>query len=185
MRTDLNSVAQGWADHMAAAGLLSHNPQPHLAGRQLADRRRERRRRPRCPDARHRVLELTGAQGQHPRQLLQGRRHRHDLRRRRSAGSRSTSASRWSPSPRAPSQPLVRRTVHRTLRVGSRGTTWLASSAACTCAPTVSSARAPSARSPASSAGTTCARPVWSTTAPGSSSTPKPRSRSTATKVSR
>jgi uncharacterized protein YkwD len=26
MRTDLNAVAQGWADHMAAAGLLSHNP---------------------------------------------------------------------------------------------------------------------------------------------------------------
>jgi uncharacterized protein YkwD len=26
MRADLNSVAQGWADHMAAAGLLSHNP---------------------------------------------------------------------------------------------------------------------------------------------------------------
>src|SRR4051812_46188065 len=26
MRSDLNSVAQGWADHMAAAGLLSHNP---------------------------------------------------------------------------------------------------------------------------------------------------------------
>ena len=26
MRTDLNSVAQGWADHMAAANLLSHNP---------------------------------------------------------------------------------------------------------------------------------------------------------------
>lgn len=26
MRTDLNEVAQGWADHMAAAGLLSHNP---------------------------------------------------------------------------------------------------------------------------------------------------------------
>jgi peptidoglycan hydrolase-like protein with peptidoglycan-binding domain len=26
MRNDLNSVAQGWADHMAAADLLSHNP---------------------------------------------------------------------------------------------------------------------------------------------------------------
>lgn len=26
MRTDLNAVAQGWADHMAAANLLSHNP---------------------------------------------------------------------------------------------------------------------------------------------------------------
>ena len=26
MRTDLNGVAQGWADHMAAVGLLSHNP---------------------------------------------------------------------------------------------------------------------------------------------------------------
>lgn len=26
MRADLVSVAQGWADHMAAAGLLSHNP---------------------------------------------------------------------------------------------------------------------------------------------------------------
>ena len=26
MRADLNSVAQGWADHMAAANLLSHNP---------------------------------------------------------------------------------------------------------------------------------------------------------------
>ena len=26
MRSDLNSVAQGWADHMAAANLLSHNP---------------------------------------------------------------------------------------------------------------------------------------------------------------
>lgn len=26
MRTDLNAVAQRWADHMAAAGLLSHNP---------------------------------------------------------------------------------------------------------------------------------------------------------------
>jgi len=26
MRSDLNSVAQGWADHMAAADLLSHNP---------------------------------------------------------------------------------------------------------------------------------------------------------------
>ena len=26
MRSDLNSVAQGWANHMALAGLLSHNP---------------------------------------------------------------------------------------------------------------------------------------------------------------
>jgi hypothetical protein len=26
MRTDLNAVAQRWADHMAAVGLLSHNP---------------------------------------------------------------------------------------------------------------------------------------------------------------
>lgn len=26
MRSDLTSVAQGWADHMAAAGVLSHNP---------------------------------------------------------------------------------------------------------------------------------------------------------------
>jgi hypothetical protein len=26
MRSDLNSVAQGWANHMASAGLLSHNP---------------------------------------------------------------------------------------------------------------------------------------------------------------
>ena len=26
MRSDLNSVAQGWADHMAAANVLSHNP---------------------------------------------------------------------------------------------------------------------------------------------------------------
>src|SRR3954463_6530409 len=26
MRTDLNTVAQGWANHMAAANLLSHNP---------------------------------------------------------------------------------------------------------------------------------------------------------------
>jgi hypothetical protein len=26
MRSDLNTVAQGWANHMAAAGLLSHNP---------------------------------------------------------------------------------------------------------------------------------------------------------------
>ena len=26
MRSDLNAVAQGWADHMAAANLLSHNP---------------------------------------------------------------------------------------------------------------------------------------------------------------
>ena len=26
MRSDLNEVAQGWSDHMAAVGLLSHNP---------------------------------------------------------------------------------------------------------------------------------------------------------------
>ena len=26
MRTDLNTIAQGWANHMAAANLLSHNP---------------------------------------------------------------------------------------------------------------------------------------------------------------
>jgi uncharacterized protein YkwD len=26
MRADLNTVAQGWADHMAASGLLAHNP---------------------------------------------------------------------------------------------------------------------------------------------------------------
>ena len=70
VNAQLSAVAQAWANKLAAAGALSHNPAFQTANHRLDRRWRERRHGRRHPDRASRIHGQPAPQGQHPRPSL-------------------------------------------------------------------------------------------------------------------